>query len=279
MERGNCHSKPKNPYYQGLSLPPLQLLSVNQGNELSETELEWLIWSANAVGELIAVAPSLAVKVPKERVANGISNCVKLFSEGNVAEFARLIQSPKNTVWLWCNGKNLPQLDALVKLCFCLRISVFELLTKNVIEIANDSVRLLPKSCLQTKHRGDITLTNFDQVHLQLEAVLLDHKLPPPSLEATAKVLGHHRETLYRNFKDLCRAISAKYDQYEQIRYLNSINECCKEVRQVVLQLHDQGIYPSEARVSQYLARPGHLRYKKVRAVLQETRENLSLKK
>ncbi|MBW4695877.1 MAG: TniQ family protein [Lyngbya sp. HA4199-MV5] len=93
----------------------------SKDNELSETELEWLIWSANAVGELIAVAPGLAVKVPKERVANGISNCVKLFSEGNVAEFARLIQSPKNTVWLWCNGKNLPQLDALVKLCFRLR--------------------------------------------------------------------------------------------------------------------------------------------------------------
>jgi hypothetical protein len=253
--------------------------TASKSDDLSETELEWLIWSANAVGGLIAVAPSLTAKVPKDNVARGISNCVKLFSEGNIAEFARLIQAPKNTVWLWCNGKNLPQLDALVKLCFRLKISVLELLTHNVLEIADDSVRLLPKSCLQTRRRGDITLTNFDQVHLQLEAALLNHKLPPPSLEATAKVLGHHRETLYRNFKDLCRAISAKYDKYEQIRYLNSINECCEEVRQVVLQLHDRGIYPSEARVSQYLAKPGHLRYKKVRAVLQETRKNLSLKK
>jgi AraC-like DNA-binding protein len=150
------------------------------------------------------------------------------------------------------------------------------LLTKNVIEIVTDSVRLLPKSCLQTKRRGNITLINFDQVHLQLEAVLLDHKLPPPSLEATAKDLGYYRETLYRNFKDLCRAISAKYGQYERVRYLNSVNKCCEEVRQIVLQLHEQGIYPSEARVSQYLAKPGHLRYRKVRAVLQEARKTLS---
>ena len=123
----------------------------SKGNELLETELEWLIWSANAVGELIAVVPSLAVKVTKERVANGISECVKLFGEGNVAEFTRLIQSPKNTVWLWCNGKNLPQLGALVKLCFRLRISVLELLTKNVIEIADDSVRLLTQKLSPNK--------------------------------------------------------------------------------------------------------------------------------
>ena len=64
--------------------------------------------------------------------------------------------------------------------------------------------------------------------------------------------------------------------QYEQVRYLNSINECCEEVQQVVLQLHKQGIYPSEARVSQYLAKPGHLRYEKVRAALQEVRKTLA---
>lgn len=246
---------------------------------LAETELEWMVWAANAVGEVIASAPMLAVKIPKARVANGLSNCVKQFSEGNIAEFARLIQTPKNTVWLWCNGKNLPQLDTLVKLCFCLKISVLDLLTQDVIEITDNSVRLLPKSCLQKKRRAAIKLTDFDQVHSQLEAVLLDHKLPPLSLEATARDLGYHRETLYRNFKDLCRAISAKYDQFERVRYLNSVDECCKEVHEAVLQLHSQGIYPSEARVSEHLTKPGHLRYKKVRAVLQETRKNLGLKR
>ncbi len=239
-----------------------------------------MIWAANSIGELIAAAPSLASTKPShDRIAKGLSSCVKLFAGGNIAEFARMIQTPKNTVWLWCNGKNLPQLDALVKLCFRLKISVLDLLTQDELEIANNSTRLLPNGLSSPKPRAEIKFTNHEQVHSQLLAVLLNHRLPPFSLEETARALGYHRETLYRNFKDLCRAISARYDQYEQVRYLKSIEECCNEVRRVVLQLHEQDIYPSEARVSQYLTKPGHLRYRQVRAALQETRKSLSLKR
>jgi AraC-like DNA-binding protein len=69
---------------------------------------------------------------------------------------------------------------------------------------------------------------------------VLNHKLPPPSLEATARDLGYDRETLARNFRDLCRAVSTKYDEYERVRHLKSIKKCCEDVRQVVLQLHEQ---------------------------------------
>ena len=241
----------------------------------SEVELEWMIWTANAIGELLATAPSLSSNPSQVRVANGLSTCVKLFADGNIAEFARLIQVPRNTVWLWCNGKNLPQLDTLVKLCFRLKISVLDLLTQDEFEPANDSTRFLPNDLSLPNSRAEIKFTNHEQVHSQLLAVLLDHRLPPFSLEETARALGYHRETLFRNFKDLCHAISARYDQYEQVRHLKSIEECCNEVRRVVLQLHEQGIYPSEARVSQHLAKPGHLRYKQVRAALQEMRKSL----
>ncbi len=245
-------------------------------SDLSETELGWLSWAANAVGEILATTPKLTSKVSKNRVARGLSACVDLFTEGNIAEFARLVQVPKNTVWLWCKGKNSPQMDTLVRLCFCLNISVLDLLTQEQIEVPAEPVRLLPKSCCQTKRRADIKLTDLKQVELQLEAVFLDHKLPPPSLEAIAKSLGYHRKTLYRNFKALCRAISAKYVQYEKTRYLNSIEACSEEVQQVVLRLNAQGVYPSEARVSHFLTKPGYLRYKKIRTVLQKTRESLS---
>ena len=172
----------------------------------------------------------------------------------------------------------MPQIETLIKVCFCLKISVLDLLTQDVITPIDSSVKLLPRSCLQKTRRATVKLTDFDQVRSQLEAVLLNHKLPPPSLEATARDLGYYRETLARNFRDLCRAISTKYDQYERVRHLKTIKKCCEEVRQVVLQLHRQGIYPSEARVSQHIAKPGHLRYKEVRLVLQETRKSLGLK-
>lgn len=255
----------------GYQLPPFPEI-----DNLSQVEVDWLIWAANAVGELIAATPKLPFKISRSNVATSLTACVKLFTDDNIAEFARLVQTPKNTVWLWCNGKNLPQLDAIAKLCFWLKISLLDLFTQNQIEIANPSIRFLSTNYFQTKHRADIKLTNLTQVELQLEVVLLDHKLPPLSLEATARALEYDRRTLYRNFKDLCHAISAKYAQYERFRYLNSIEKCCEEIRQIVLQLHNQGIYPSEVHVSQYLTKPGYLRNKRVRTVLQETRKLLS---
>jgi hypothetical protein len=40
----------------------------------------------------------------------------------------------------------------------------------------------------------------------------------------------------------------------------------------VVLELQVESIYPSEARVLERMNKPGYLRYKKVRAALQEAR-------
>ncbi|WP_088892412.1 TniQ family protein [Leptolyngbya ohadii] len=253
--------------------------SLYEYNSVPEVEMQRLVWSANAVGELIASAPSLPTLIARENVARGLGNCVEFFADGNIAEFARLVQAPKNTVWLWCKGKNLPQLDTLVALCFRLKISVLDLLMNEKIETLESVIRLSPGKPISTRRSPDTRLADLDRVESHLAAVLLDHKLPPPSLEAASKALGFHRETLYRNFKELCRAISARYDQYEQIRYLRSIEECCEEVRQVVHRLHREGTYPSEARVSQHLTKPGYLRNKRVRSVLQETRQGLGLTK
>lgn len=250
--------------------------SLYEKHSLLEAEMQWLVWAANAAGELIA-ASSQSGRITRESIAKSLGSCISRFTEGNIAEFARLIQVPKNTVWLWCKGKNLPQLSTLIELCFRLKIPIVEFLTGNQTNNLEETIRLVPEKLVQKRRSPDTRLADLDQVESQLAAVLLDHKLPPPSLEAAAKALGYRRETLSRNFKELCSAISAKYDQYEEIRFLASIEKCCAEVKQVVLQLHAKGIYPSEARVSECLTKPGHLRYKKVRAVLQETRQTIGL--
>jgi hypothetical protein len=51
-----------------------------------------------------------------------------------------------------------------------------------------------------------------------------------------------------------------------------AIEQACTEVHRVVLELQVESIYPSEARVLERMNKPGYLRYKKVRAALQEAR-------
>ncbi|MBD2727284.1 hypothetical protein H6G96_13340 [Nostoc sp. FACHB-892] len=50
----------------------------------------------------------------------------------------------------------------------------------------------------------------------------------------------------------------------------DKLKQSCDEVKQIALQLHNQGTYPSETLVAKFMTMPGYLRYKKVRAKLQE---------
>ncbi|MBD2072872.1 hypothetical protein H6F86_03005 [Phormidium sp. FACHB-592] len=73
---------------------------------LSEHELKWLVWVATVVGELISAASGLESMPERGQISRSLRTYVNLTTKGNVAEFARQIQMPRNTVWLWHEGKN-----------------------------------------------------------------------------------------------------------------------------------------------------------------------------
>ncbi len=67
------------------------------------------------------------------------------------------------------------------------------------------------------------------------------------------------------------------YVRYKSEARLTRIQQCCEKVQQAVKKLHAEGLYPTEARVSKFLAQPGCCRDKEVRAALREARRELGL--
>ncbi|MBD2532875.1 hypothetical protein H6G97_26135 [Nostoc flagelliforme FACHB-838] len=94
-------------------------------------------------------------------------------------------------------------------------------------------------------------------------------------MEEVAKRLGHHNRTISRHFPDLCSAISAKCRNYNKACRLKSIEKFCSEVREIVLSLNAQGVYPTEGRVCELMPNPGCFRYKQVRAAFNDARRDL----
>ncbi len=94
-------------------------------------------------------------------------------------------------------------------------------------------------------------------------------------MEEVARGLKCHRRTIYKYFPDLCRAISANYRSYRKANLAKNIEQSGEEATKIALDLHKKGIYPSESRVLELMTMPGNLRYKKVRAVLQEVQREL----
>ncbi len=189
----------------------------------------------------------------------------------------RLMTIPKNTLWMWQTGKALPVLDMLVKICYRLEISLVDLLkpeqltTKSFTKISHKTIRRSPTV------RSSPKPFDANKVQNALLTILESENKPPLTIEEAAKHLGYNRRTIFSHFPDLCRAISAKYRNYGKVCHTEKIRHSCREVRQIVLKLHNQGEYPSETRVSETMTHPGYLRYKQVRAALNETRREIGV--
>lgn len=234
------------------------------------------IWSANTVGEFIASTPDSPFYLTNDRIAKAFSIYVDHLAEGNIAELARQLKIPKNTLWLWCQGNNRPTFTKLVEACFRLRVSLSEFLMADPPLKKCQEVKLLPVKCQPTSRAG-AQFWDLQAIRIYLEETLGIDKQPYPSLEEVARILGRDRRTLVKHFPELCRAIAARYLNQRQANKLQAIAQCCEEVRQAAFKLHEQGIYPSEARITELLTKPGFLRYKEVREAVHAAKEEIGL--
>ncbi|MBD3884300.1 helix-turn-helix domain-containing protein [Phormidium tenue FACHB-886] len=277
------HCKQKNlplawqsrPGYCSKCLRWLGSSEIDEIESFSGDELKWALWTVSTVEELIAAGPLLHISPAKQQVAHLLKTYVGNVTSGNVAEFARRIQVPRNTFWLWCEGRNQPQLEALLKISYCLNVSLLEFLTTEVTQDEQSMLRS-PVST-PTTFRAEPKQINLKQLEKELEKTLLNHDCPPPSMEEVAKHLNLNRRTILRHFPEMCHAISAKYVIYKKAAQLSSIRQCKQEVKVAVNSLYSHNLYPSESRVSALLSKPGFLRYEEVRASLKEARAALGI--
>ncbi|HEY9693625.1 MAG TPA: TniQ family protein [Oculatellaceae cyanobacterium] len=242
-----------------------------------EEEIMWQAWVINTIGELLAVSPHLSQLLQREIVAHAFCKYVQQFTQGNTAAFARMLQIPKNKVWMWQMGKVLPELNVILKICFTLRVSVLDFLTQDTPKENPGKFPVIHQNLVLHSVRKKPEV-KFDRERVQklLEDLLHKNEQPLPMTSA-AKALGYPKRVLYRHFPELCRAISAQYVEYMKQSRVKRIKQCCEEVQQAVRQLHSEGLYPNEAAISKVLAKPGCFRDKEVRATLKATRQEIGL--
>lgn len=258
--------------------PLIKPASANYIQEAySQYEFEKLIWAADSLGKLVSLTPKLNSLPSRDIFITNLDLAVNIITEGNIANFASLLEIPKNTLWGWCKGKVFPSIDALLKMTWLLKIPLADFLTKEIeiTKLQNISI----KASISTPIKKRSSPRTFD--YKQTEKILLEVLNQPlgvvPTIKSIAEGLGYNRRILSKHFPDLCRAIVVKRRNFEKINHQQNIQDCCQEVRQAAIYLYKQGQYPSEANISQMISRPGFFRYKQVRGALRSARKELGL--
>ncbi len=207
---------------------------------LEREEGERECWVEHVAGELLATAPTLPVPLRRERIGATLAIYVGEVMEGHLTALARQLKLHRNSLGNWLQGKQLPHLEYLMRICCFFKVS--------------------------RRYR------RFDTkgLHEALEAILQNAEDPPLSMHEVAQRLGYDQSHLYKRFPDLCQAISKRYQDHRKARGEERLRRTCDEVREAMRRLYEQGYYPSKGRLRKVLP-PGVLQRSEVRAVWYET--------
>ncbi|MEH6913937.1 TniQ family protein, partial [Priestia megaterium] len=199
-----------------------------------------------------------------QKVSYSLEKLVQRVSQGNIAEFARLTNIPKVTMWDWIRGEKLPDLNRLLSICFQLNISIKELL----LEPYNSGVR--ENSCdsytsICMTQKSSRRIINIQLLRAELIKYL---KLDIPiSLTQASKKIGYDRKVLYKHFPKECESIVERFYKYQEYRANLRRTELSRQVKQAIHKLKSEDIYPSRRKVEEFLDKPGLLREQSIKII------------
>jgi transcriptional regulator with XRE-family HTH domain len=231
------------------------------GETLEEKDIEWQVWVARVIGELLAMAPRLAAPPQREKMSSALSVCVARAAKDGTRGLARELGVSKAAIYGWRRGRQRPILELLLRLCAHTATSPLDLLAAVSGTVPPYEGRLPVRDTSARRPHVRRRPFDADAVQRALEDVLAGDEHPPPAMRQIAERIGYAHASLHRRFPDLCRAISARYLAYRTARGLQRQQRLCREIRQVAASIHAQGIYPSAYRIEQQLSVPGFIRH------------------
>jgi len=245
--------------------------SVREGEEL------WKEWVTKAIGEMLTAAPTLSRPPTKEHFSHTLEKYIELILKGNTAVLARQLCLHRTTVKDWQNGRQLPQLGSLLKVCHYLGTSPLHLLSKDDVIMPHKFPSLPTKLTATGKNKNTYRPIDDELLRQELEKELTSQDQPPRSKGQILKPLGYNPSTASKHFPELCRKVSARYRAYQKNKRSENMQDMINDIKRATYKVHAQGEYPRIARVSEFLRRPKTVRIPEVNAAWHQALQELGL--
>lgn len=185
--------------------------SPSSPEPLPEDELNWQLWVAQTIGQLIVAGTELHLSVPRSRIKDVLNLYINHVTGGNINAFARFLKQPETSFHNWVIGKTKPQLTQLLGMCLSLNTSLTNFLITPISELEfNELIPIVVPPAQRAKKQNRL---NRPQAMRVLQNALEEY--PPPSFQAVVERLNSHRATLNVWVPDLCRSISERHKQYK----------------------------------------------------------------
>ena len=230
-------------------------------------EFVWQQWATEALGALVAQLPSIQGRLRRERIQVVVNHAVDRLADGNIAAFSRLLDLSRNTAENWCQGKRIPELDMLLRLCYRLNLSLDEVLFQETEALQPCLQDSTPEVRFQSRKRTPI---GKERIFSLLEEAAGCAEDPPPSLQEVGQQLSYQPTTLYKINRAACHTIAERHTAYRRQLRERRLQGYREEIRRIALYLQAEQVALTQRHIARYLEQPAILRDPQVRALLTE---------
>lgn len=178
-------------------------------------------------------------------------------------------------IWTGRTNKNyVPTLKAIFDFCYLCNVTPFQVMTSPHALLA--VIQNEPLS-LRRRHYAQIRRSVDRARCLERMQAILDGHAEPIGIERLAKELGHSGRDLHFHFPQESALITKLASDYRKQRRKLREQRVCEEVRQAVITLHAQEVYPSHQRVATLLSQPTSMRLQEAKDALRAARSEFGV--
>jgi transcriptional regulator with XRE-family HTH domain len=227
---------------------------------LSPETLEWQRWVIHALEELRSARVSSALPPWEQFFTNLSRSCEERGEQSRLAELAGLARGQLAT---WLRQSHTPTLGSILEFGYVCNVTPLQVLSGDLAPLR----QVIAEGKPHRPPRSRRLYRPLDRKRcLQRIQGILDGREEPLGYVQLAQQLGYSGHTLLHHFPQECALLSQQIKEYRRQRAEQRGTQIQEEIRQAVLALHAQGVYPSHRKVIGQIAHPTLLRAPKARA-------------
>lgn len=211
--------------------------SVSQHCPDIAQSLEWEIWVANALGELLEKAVLFDSIPPRNSINKSFKVYVNQLTNGNISALGRFLGVSRYKFLRWHQGSTIPIISELLKICDTLSISIVDFLQVKVEQITLDKLTIFTSKATQRRRQSSVNYSSrldIEATRAAMQQALLEE--PPPTLTQLAYRFGYKSYSpLTVISKSLATAIKTRASDYAA----NLRQQQIRELLQGVIHNHD----------------------------------------
>ncbi len=239
--------------------------------EIDDETLNWQEWIVHALEELYMASMEKDGLCWRDFFTH-LTECTK--EKGTYRALACLTGISPSSFSYWINGISIPSFEMLLSLCYVGHVTPFQIMAGQLTpfkEVIQNGTSARPPRLRRSSHQIDHARC------MQLIQDVLNGREEPLGVLQLAKRLGHQVAPIKYHFPKECALITELARKYRGQRKEQRVALVCEETRQIVICLHDQGIFPSWRKVRSELTNPKVMQMPEVSKAWHDARRELGI--